>query len=124
MGETTRQKRIQKQIQQDMAEIFQAEARETFKGMIISVTQVKVTSDLMDARIYISAFPMENKQEFMDFIINETPKVRNLLGQRIRHQMRRVPNIEFVYDDSIDYVDKIDKALKGDGIDPIKDSRK
>ncbi|MEN8138426.1 MAG: 30S ribosome-binding factor RbfA [Bacteroidota bacterium] len=123
MGETTRQKRIQKQIQQDLAEIFQTEAKIAFKGMIISVTRVKVTSDLMDARVYLSAFPMKDKKAFMEYIENEAPKFRNLLGQRIRHQMRRVPNLDYVFDDSLDYVDDIDNALKGKGTDPIKDSK-
>jgi len=124
MGETTRQRRIQKQIQQDLAEIFQNEARESFKGVIISITKVKVTSDLMDARVYLSAFPMDDKNVFMEFVEAESAKIKNILGQRIRHQMRRVPNIQYVFDDSLDYVNDIDRALKGHGEDPIKDSIK
>ncbi len=124
MGETTRQRRVQNQIQQDLAEIFQSEAREAFKGKIISITRVKITSDLMDARVYISAFPMDDKETFMEYVEAEAPKIKNILGQRIRHQMRRVPNIQYVFDDSLDYVDDIDNALKGRGEDPIKDSKK
>jgi len=123
MGETTRQRRVQNQIQQDLAEIFQAEAREAFKGKIISITRVKITSDLMDCRVYISAFPMDDQTAFMEYVEAEAPKIKNILAQRIRHQMRRIPNIQYVFDDSLDYVDEIDKALKGRGEDPIQDSK-
>lgn len=124
MSETTRQRRIQKQIQQDLAEIFQNEARDQYRGVIISITNVRVTSDLMDAKVHISAFPMKDKEGFMSFVKEIENKVKNLLGQRIRHQIRRVPSIEYVFDDSLDYINEIDKALKGKGEDPIKDSKK
>lgn len=121
MSETTRQKRIQNQIQQDLAEIFQSEARTSLPGKIISVTKVRVTSDLMDARVYLSAFPEIDKKEFMDFVDENAAKFKNLLGQRVRHQIRRVPNIEYMYDDSHEYADNIDKALKGKGENPLED---
>jgi ribosome-binding factor A len=121
MNESTRQKKIQNQIQQDLAEIFQSEARISLPGTIISVTKVRVTSDLMDARVYLSAFPLKSKDEFMEFVEENASHFKNLLGQRIRHQMRRVPNIDYAYDDSHEYADDIDKALKGKGENPIED---
>lgn len=123
MGETTRQKRIQKQLQQDLAEIFQLETRTSFKGVIVSVTKVKITSDLVDAKVYLSIFPTKEKDVFMDFLNEEASRIKNLLAQRVRHQLRRIPNIQYIFDDSLDYINRIDDALKGKGIDPIKDSK-
>ncbi|MCK5825041.1 MAG: ribosome-binding factor A [Ichthyobacteriaceae bacterium] len=123
MGETTRQIRIQKQLQQDLAELYQAEAKTAFKGSIISITKVRITSDLMDAKVYISAFPLKDKTVFMEYIDANASRIKGELGSRIRHQMRRVPNIEYIFDDSLDYVDEIDKALKGNGVDLIKESK-
>lgn len=123
MGETTRQKRIQKQLQQDLAEIFQLETRTSFKGVIVSVTKVKITSDLADSKVYLSIFPTKEKDVFMDFLNEEASRIKNLLAQRVRHQLRRIPNIQYIFDDSLDYINRIDDALKGKGIDPIKDSK-
>ena len=106
-----------------MAGMSQARWDIMVKGKIISITRVKITSDLMDARVYISAFPMDDQKTFMEYVEAESPRIKNILAQRIKHQMRRIPNIQYVFDDSLDYVDEIDKALKGKGEDPIHDSK-
>jgi ribosome-binding factor A len=118
--ETNRQKKIAGIIQKDIAEIMQEAMRDANKGVIISVTKVRVTSDLGEAKIYISVFPTKDR----DSIVVETQEhnrlIRHRLAQRTRHQLRRVPELQFFVDDSLDYIEGIDKALKGDITNPIE----
>lgn len=118
--ETNRQKKIAGIIQQDLAEIMQEAMREANKGVIISVTKVRVTPDLGEAKVYISVFPTKDR----DSIVAETQEhnrlIRHRLAQRTRHQLRRVPELHFFVDDSLDYIEDIDSALKGDNINPIE----
>lgn len=119
--ETTRQKKISNLVQQDMAEIFREVAKNSMKGVLITVTKVKVTPDLAIARIYLSLFPVDNKEALLSEIRENTSHFRNLLGQRTRHQLRVIPELEFYIDDSLDYIDNIEKELRGEGENPLKD---
>ncbi len=118
--ETNRQRKIAGVIQQDIAEILQEWTRESTKGIIISVTKVRVTSDLGEAKVFISVFPTDNRDNIATEIQEHTHAIRHKLAQRTRHQLRRVPELHFFIDDSLDYIEGIDKALKGDIINPIE----
>ena len=117
--ETNRQKKIAGIIQQDLAEIMQESMRESFRGVIISVTKVRVTSDLSEAKAYVSVFPSKDRDTVMEEINEHNHLIRHKLAQRTRHQLRRVPELHFFVDDSLDYIDEIDKALKGKLDNPI-----
>ncbi len=118
--ETNRQKKIAGIIQQDLAEIMQESMRESFRGVIISVTKVRVTSDLSEAKAYVSVFPSKDRDTVMEEINEHNHLIRHKLAQRTRHQLRRVPELHFFVDDSLDYIDEIDKALKGKLDNPIE----
>lgn len=120
MMETNRQKKIAGVIQQDIAEILQNAMRESGQGVIITVTKVHITPDLSDAKIYISIFPTDNRDRIVMETQEHSNAIKYQLAKRTRHQLRRVPELHFFVDDSLDYIDKIDKALKGDAVDPIK----
>jgi len=120
--ETNRQKKIAGVIQQDIAEILQNASRETTKGVIITVTKVRVTSDLTEAKIYISIFPTDNRDSIVAQTQAQSKAIRYQLSQRTKNQLRRVPTLQFFVDDSLDYIDDIDKALRGETTNPIKDS--
>jgi len=110
--ESTRQQKINRLLQKELAEIFQRESRNLFMGKLISVTVVRVTPDLAMARSYLSIFPTENIREVLKEIRIANPKIRGMLGRRIGKQLRVIPELEFYIDDSLDYIEKIDKLLK------------
>lgn len=110
--ESTRQQKISRLLQKELADIFQKESRTLFMGKIISVTTVRVSPDLAMARSYISIFPSENAREVLKQIRIANPKIRGLLGRRVGKQLRVIPELEFYIDDSLDYIDKIDDLLK------------
>ena len=110
--ESTRQQKINRLLQKELAEIFQRESRTLFMGKLISVTVVRVTPDLAMARSYLSIFPTENIREVLKEIRIANPRIRGMLGRRIGKQLRVIPELEFYIDDSLDYIDKIDKLLK------------
>ena len=83
-------------------------------GVLISVTKVNVTTDLSIAKVYLSIFPHKETEELLKGIRSNQPLIKHQLAQRTRHQLRRVPELEFYVDDSLEYIDRIDRSLKGD----------
>ncbi len=110
--ESVRQNKIARLLQKELAEIFQKESRNMFKGRLVTVTVVRITPDLTLARVYLSIFPLNDNEDF-DQIMNRNIKtVRTFLGKRVRHQLRNVPELLFFQDDSLDYIDNINRLLK------------
>lgn len=121
MEETQRQKKIAGVIQKDMADILQRAATDGgLKGLLISVSKVSVTTDLSIAKIYLSIFPEDRGKEMLEGIQSNQPLIRHELAQRTRNQLRRMPQLLFYIDDSLAYIDGIEKSLKGEN-NPIKD---
>lgn len=121
MEDTQRQKKIGGILQQDLAEILQKAATDGgLRGVIISVSKVSVTTDLSIAKVYLSIFPNKEASELLKGIRSNTPLIRHEMAQRTRNQLRRMPNLEFFVDDSLEYIEGIERSLKG--VDnPIKD---
>jgi len=112
--ETQRQKKIGSVLQRDLVDVLQnAASQGGMRGIIISVSKVKVTVDLSVAKVYLSIFPNDKAKELLVGIKSNTPLIRHELAQRTRHQLRRMPNLEFFIDDSLEYIDKIEQSLKG-----------
>lgn len=112
--ETNRQKKIGALIQADITDILQGEVRKNaIKNLIITVSKINVTSDLSIAKVHLSIFPSENGPELLKAIQSNTPMIKHDLAQRVKNQLRKVPNLHFYIDDSLDYIEKIDQALKG-----------
>ncbi|MFI3264990.1 MAG: 30S ribosome-binding factor RbfA [Rikenellaceae bacterium] len=109
--ETTRQQKVSKQIQRDIAEIFQREAAPIVKGILITVTAVRVSPDLSYAKIYVSIFPFDRHQEVMKSLKENIWMIRKALGTRIKSQLKVVPEIDFFLDDSLEYIEGIDRAI-------------
>lgn len=113
--ETQRQKKIAGVIQEDIADILQRSAIDGgLKGTLISVTKVSVPTDLSIAKVYLSIFPNKDAEEIMEGITSNQPLIKHELARRTRHQLRRVPELSFFLDDSLDYIENIDKSLKGE----------
>ncbi len=118
--ETQRQKKIGGVIQKDIADILQRAATDGgLKGTLISVSKVSVTTDLSIAKIYVSIFPATKGMELLEGIKSNQPMIKHELAQRTRHQLRRVPELLFFLDDSLEYIDGIEKSLKGEE-NPVK----
>ncbi|MCD2258316.1 30S ribosome-binding factor RbfA [Psychroserpens luteolus] len=121
MEETQRQKKIGGILQQDLAEVLQKAATDGgLRGVIISVSKVSVTTDLSIAKVYLSIFPNKEADELLKGIRSNTPLIRHELAQRTKNQLRRMPNLEFFIDDSLEYIEGIERSLKRED-DPIKD---
>lgn len=108
----TRQEKVSKQIQKDMADIILLHNRELAPGKILTVTEVRITPDLGLARILISAFPSENNADIVKELNDKKGLYRNELSKKMRHQLKKMPEIEFFLDDSLNYIEKIDNLLK------------
>ncbi|WP_298340909.1 30S ribosome-binding factor RbfA [uncultured Algibacter sp.] len=120
MEESQRQKKIASVLQHDLVDVLQGAATQGgMRGILISVTKVKVTVDLGVAKVYLSIFPNDKGLELLEGIKSNTPLIRHELAQRTKNQLRRMPNLEFFIDDSLEYIDQIEKSLKGDE-NPIK----
>jgi ribosome-binding factor A len=110
--ETNRQKKIGGVLQNDLVDILQGEIRKNgLTNLIISVSKVVVTTDLGVARVYISVFPQNRAQEILEAVKSNAPLIKHDLSQRVKLQLRKVPNLSFYIDDSLDYIEKIDNAL-------------
>jgi len=118
--ETNRQKKIAGVLQKDLVNVLQNAAQEGMKGVIISVTKVNVTADLSVAKVYLSIFPNDKRDELIEGIKTNTVLIRHELAQRTRNQLRRMPELTFYLDDSLDYIEDIDASLRGDVENPIK----
>ncbi len=120
MEETQRQKKIAGIIQRDLADILQrATTNSGLRGVLISVSKVYVTVDLSLAKVYVSIFPNKEATKLLEEIKASQIGIRHELAARTKHQLRRVPKLNFYLDDSLEYIDKIEKSLKG-GENPIE----
>jgi ribosome-binding factor A len=112
--ETNRQKKIGSVLQKDLVDILQGEIRKNnLTNLIISVSKVSVTTDLGVARVYLSVFPTERATEILEAVKSNAPLIKHDLAQRVKLQLRKVPNLTFYIDDTLDYLEKIDTALRG-----------
>ena len=111
--ESQRQKKIAYVLQRDLVDVLQGAARKGgMTGIIISVTQVKVTVDLSIAKIYLSIFPIQQAKILIDGITSNTSIIKHELAQRTKNQLRRMPHLLFFLDDSLEYIDQIENSLK------------
>ena len=111
-SESTRQQKVERQVQKDLAEIIRARGMAAYDGAMITVSGVKITPDLALAKVYVSIFPSSKAEAVMQQLEDETPYLRGELGRRVAKQLRIVPELNFYLDDSLEYVEHIDELLK------------
>jgi len=109
--ESTRLQKIQRLIQKDLSEIFREDTAK-MRGVLVSVSSVRVSPDLSIARVHLSVFPSERGQEIIDSVNHNEKTIRYALAQRVRNQLRKTPELVFYIDDSLDYIEHIDELLK------------
>ncbi len=120
--ESNRQKKIAGVLQADLADVLQGAVRDGgLQGVLISVSKVAVTTDLSIAKVYLSIFPVNKTAELLAGIKANKAAIKHEIAQRTKHQLRRMPELLFFVDDSLEYIDTIEKSLKGEE-NPIKDT--
>lgn len=107
----TRQNRIARLLQKELAQIFEGQTRQ-MHGVLVSVTRVRISPDLSICTAYLSIFPSERGEELLQNITANEKSIRYELGRRVRNQLRIIPELRFFIDDSLDYIDHIDELLK------------
>jgi ribosome-binding factor A len=109
--ESTRQQKIERLIQKDLSSILLRYAR-SLRGTLISVSEVRISSDLSIAHVYLSVFPADKVQDTISAVQADTAKIRGEMGHMQRHQLRIIPELHFHLDETIDKMARIDELLK------------
>ena len=116
--ESKRQQKVARQLQKDLSDIFQKEGRSWFDNAFITVTIVRVSPDLGQARVYLSFLLNKNKEMLLEDVRQRGKSIRQELGNRVRHQLRIVPDLHFFLDDTAEYAAKMDVLFAGIDIPP------
>ena len=111
---STKQKKVARLVQKELGDIFQKKSRSHFEGKMITVTVVRISPDLLIAKVYLSIYPSKDNDKILDMVKQYGSEIRYELGNRIRHQVRKIPELNFFIDDSLDYIDNIDRLLNKD----------
>jgi ribosome-binding factor A len=115
MEETNRQKKIGSLLQKDLVDILQGEIRKNgIANLVLSISKVSVTTDLSIAKVYLSVFPTERGGEILNAVKSNAPLIKHDLAQRVKLQLRKVPNLVFYIDDTLDRMEKLDRELSGE----------
>ncbi|NDW08196.1 30S ribosome-binding factor RbfA [Dysgonomonas sp. 520] len=111
--ESTRQQKINRLIQKELGDIFLLQTKQ-MTGVLVSVSSVRISPDLGVAKAYLSIFPSEKGAELLKNINANVKAIRYDIGQRLGKQLRIIPEFTFFLDDSLDYLDNIDRLLNKD----------
>ena len=118
--ETPRQMKINTVIQHEIAYLIQDAIRKSSTpNLMVSVTKVKVVPDISMAKVYISIFPKDKVDMYVENLKTNKNQLRHDLSQKLKSQLRKVPELNFYLDESLDYIEKIDKELTN-GENPLK----
>ena len=111
-GASSRQLKVAKELQKDLAEIIRSKGMAMFGGAMVSVTEVRISPDLSVAKVYVSIFPSSKAEAAMQIIEDNARAIRGELGRLVAKQFRIVPELVFHLDSTLDYVEHIDELLK------------
>lgn len=110
--DSTRQLKVNELLKRELSGVLQLKGRTLFGPELVSVTEVRISPDLSLARVYLSVFPTDNKLAVMKAISEANSSIRFELGNRVRNQLRKIPELHFYLDDTFDQLDRIDALLK------------
>lgn len=112
MLEGKRQKQVAGLLNKELSDIFQRLGMSMMDGGMVSISSVKITPDLYEARIYLSFFKVADSFDALKKIEERSWEIKKMLTARVRHQLRSMPLLTFYIDDTLDYVDKMEKIFK------------
>ena len=120
--QSPRQNKINSALQKEIAYLLQSIIRkENISNLMISVTKINVSPDLSSAKVYLSIFPNDNILDYLNNLNNNCNRIKHDLSQKMKNQLFKIPKLSFYIDDSLDYIEKIEKELKT-GSNPIRES--
>lgn len=111
-GQSTRQQKVARELQRDLAEIIRSKGMAAFGGAMVTVSEVRVSPDLSIAKVYVSIFPSSKQEEVMKILEDNNRQLRGELGRQVAKQLRIVPELDFYLDTTLDYVEHIEELLK------------
>jgi ribosome-binding factor A len=112
MQESKRQKQIGQLVQKELSDIFQRMGYNVTEGGMISISTVRMTPDLLEARVYLSMFQIKDTAAMLNQIKDRNWEIRKELGLRVGKQLRRVPELSYFLDDTLDYVFRMEELFK------------
>jgi len=112
MQEGKRQKQVAAVIQQELNDVFMRLGLNMIDGGMVSISSVKITPDLLEARIYLSFFKVQDANLALKKIKDQAWEIKKELSERVKHQLRRIPLLQFFLDDTLDYVFKMEDIFK------------
>jgi ribosome-binding factor A len=118
--ESKRQKQVARQVQKDLGEIF-LQKSSLWQGAFITITEVKVTPDLGIARVYLSVLQAQDENKVLELVEDKKALIRQELGQKVRHQLRKVPELNFFIDTTLAQAEKMEKLFENLHIPPAQD---
>ena len=111
-GQSTRQQKVGRELQRDLAEIIRSKGMAAFGGAMVTVSEVRVSPDLSIAKVYVSIFPSDKQETVMKLLEENNKAIRGELGRKVAKQLRIVPELDFYLDTTLDYVEHIEELLK------------
>lgn len=112
MEEGKRQKQVAGVIQEEMNDIFVRMGLNMIEGGMVSISQVKITPDLLEARIYLSLFQVSDTEKVLNIFEDRKSEIKRELSSRVKHQLRRIPELRFFHDDTLDHVFRIEEIFR------------
>jgi ribosome-binding factor A len=112
MEEGKRQRQVAGALQEQFNDIFRRLNLSMIDGGMVSISSVKVTPDLLEARVYLSLFQVKDEAAVMKKIESKAWEIKKELADKMKHQLRRIPVIHFYNDDTLDYVFKMEEVFK------------
>jgi len=109
--ESNRIDKINRLLEKELAEILRQETAKTH-GLLVSVSAVRTAPDLSFAKVFVSVFPSEQGKSVVENLNRQVGGIRGALGNKVRYQLRIIPELRFDIDDSLDYLERIDELLK------------
>ena len=122
MEEKKRQKQVAGVINEELSDIFQRLGLNMMDGGMVSISSVKITPDLLEVRIYLSLFQVKDPQATLKKIEERSWEIKRDLAARVKHQLRRIPELKFFLDDTLDHVFKMEELFKQIKTDESKGS--
>lgn len=112
MNESKRQKQVGSLLNEELNDIFRRLNLSMIDGGMVSISSVKITPDLLEARVYLSLFQVKNPDEVMKKIEDKAWDIKRELTARVKQQLRRMPELKFFRDDTLDHVFKMEELFK------------
>ena len=112
MEESKRQKQVGAMLLEELSDIFRRLGLSMMEGGLVSLTAVKLTPDLLEARVYLSLFQVKDAAAVMKSVENRSWEIKRELAGRVKHQLRRIPILQYIHDDTLEHADRMEALFR------------